>query len=149
MTDTAKSLRDWADDIEWPGGARTTHWPQAPKRKLREVADEIERVRRERDAQYDVSVGYIREITAVEAENKTLERQHQVDLKIHSEYVASLTSAEAEIEQLHRIGRALIYHDERGQGQGWREAMKELYEALPPLIFTAHDKAEPGAKEKA
>jgi hypothetical protein len=35
-----------------------------------------------------------------------------------------------EIEKLHRIGEALIYANDRGQGLQWQDAMKELSIAL-------------------
>lgn len=44
---------------------------------------------------------------------------------------AEIERLRAYIEALERVGRALIYHDERGQGVGWQEAMEELHEILP------------------
>ena len=43
---------------------------------------------------------------------------------------AEIEQAEAEITRLRRIGRALLYHDERGQGVGWQEAMAELAQTV-------------------
>lgn len=40
--------------------------------------------------------------------------------------------AAEEIEKLHKIGEALIYADERGQGLPWQEAVRELSKALGP-----------------
>ena len=36
-----------------------------------------------------------------------------------------------EVERLRGIGARLLYHDERGQGVGWQDAMADLLAALP------------------
>ena len=46
---------------------------------------------------------------------------------ISTSYVLALLD---DYQKLERIGRALLYHDERGQGVGWSEAMDALHKLI-------------------
>jgi len=49
---------------------------------------------------------------------------------IQNEAADGLEAKDAEIARLRSIGKRLLYHDERGQGVGWQEAMRDLADAL-------------------